>query len=535
MARAHREHGVVIGLARAAVRVVALALVSLALLAALHPLRAQSITWTGANGRPTPQAVAVIAVLRDARSRGLRPDDYDASSLEARAAALARGGDGADGDAARTGFDDAMTRTVVRLLTHLHEGRVRPETQGFHLPETHNQIDFLALARGVSQASDARAAIAAVEPAYAGYAALERALARYRALADDPSLASIELPARTLRAGDAYADAATLRRFLVALGDLPRARAVRGDSTYDGSLADGVRGFQRRHGLDTDGVIGPATRRQLRVPLGDRVRQMELTLERWRWLSDVPPDRYAVVNIPAFRLYVFDGDPTAAHPALRMNVIIGRAEARRLTPVFAGTMREVVFRPYWDVPPSIARREEVPKIRRNPGYGESQGFEIVSGGESDARTYASNGSNLDRVSGGSLRLRQRPGASNALGLVKFVFPNSYNVYMHGTPAQELFERTRRDFSHGCIRVEDPPALAALVLRGQPGWDAAAIDRAMHGTRTLHVPIARPLGVFVLYATTVVGDDGTVYFYPDLYGRDAQLARALGMGTLTATR
>lgn len=514
----------VIGPVRVALRIIALALIVAAIAAVPRPSRTQTISWTDAAGRPTPQALAAIGVLRDARSRGLRPEDYDAAALATRADALVSG----DAPDARAAFDDALTRSVVRLLTHLHEGRVTPEALGFHLPDAHRDIDFVALARGVSESSDVGAAIAAVEPPYAGYAALEHALARYRHLASDSTLAVLTLPPRTLRPGDVLAGASALRHRLRALGDLatesPSQRVV--DTIYDDALADGVRHFQRRHGLNIDGVIGPETRAQLRIPPAQRVEQIELTLERWRWLSDTPPDRFAVVNIPAFRLYVFQSDRTAAHPALRMNVIIGNAERRRLTPVFVGTMQEVVFRPYWDVPPDIARREEVPKIRRDGGYAEREGFEIVRGGESDARVYAMTNANLDRVDGGALRLRQRPGPNNAVGLIKFVFPNSYDVYMHGTPATELFGRTRRDFSHGCIRIEDPPALAALVLRGQPGWDSTSIDQAMHGERTLHVAIAQPLGVFVLYATTVVGDDGTVYFYPDVYGRDAQLARAL---------
>lgn len=487
--------------------------------------RAQRPVWTGADGRPTAQARAAIAILRDAGSRGLRPADYDAGAIAAQAAELGRGTDGA---AATAAFGDALTRAMVRFITHLHEGRVSPEAMGFHLPDAHRNVDFAAMALAVSRAADVRAAITAAEPPYLGYAALERTLGRYRTLANDTALANVPLPTRTLRPGDRFAGASALRRFLTALGDATgsAATAAAADITYDATLADAVRRFQRRHGLDVDGVLGRATRAQLRVPLAARVTQMELTLERWRWLPDVPPARYAVVNIPAFRLYVFEDDRAGTHPELRMNVIIGRADQRRLTPVFAGTMREVVFRPYWDVPLGIVQREEVPRLRRNPGYAVRQSLEIVSGGESDARVYAMTGANLDRVASGSLRLRQRPGPSNALGLVKFVFPNAYSVYMHGTPAQELFSRARRDFSHGCIRVEDPPSLAALVLRGQPGWDAAAIDSAMHGSRTVHVPIERPLGVFVLYATAVVATDGTVYFYPDLYGRDAILARAL---------
>jgi murein L,D-transpeptidase YcbB/YkuD len=273
------------------------------------------------------------------------------------------------------------------------------------------------------------------------------------------------------------------------------------------------------------------------VPLAQRVRQIELTLERWRWLPDRAPSRYVVVNIPGFRLYTFEDDSTARHPVLAMNVIVGQAEGRHDTPVFTATMREVVFRPYWDVPPRIARTELVPLFRRRPEYFVNEGFEIVRPGASEAKapTLAPTSRNLTRVAAGELRVRQRPGPTNALGFAKFVFPNRYHVYLHGTPAQSLFAHTRRDYSHGCIRVEQPNDLAEFVLRGQDPWDRATIDSAAHGSRTLHVPIARPLPVFVLYATAVADGDGAVSFYPDLYRHDARLERALGLQAITAPR
>jgi murein L,D-transpeptidase YcbB/YkuD len=193
--------------------------------------------------------------------------------------------------------------------------------------------------------------------------------------------------------------------------------------------------------------------------------------------------------------------------------------------------RQVVFRPYWDVPPSIARNELIPLIKRNPSYPEHEGLEIVRGGDTDAVVYPFTATNLSRVASGALRLRQRPGTNNALGLVKFVFPNAYNVYLHGTPAQELFARTRRDFSHGCIRVEDPTTLAELVLREQDGWDWSSIDSAMSGTRTRRVNIDRPVEVLIFYATAVVNEAGVPLFYPDLYGHDAALEKALRLASM----
>lgn len=368
---------------------------------------------------------------------------------------------------------------------------------------------------------------AAQQPAYEPERALVEAVARYQALAAGPDLRP---PAsRTVvRRGDVYPAAATLRRHLAALGDLPAVDAssatVGADTVYDDRLVSGVVAFQRRHGLEPDGVIGPVTMAQLRVPMARRARQLELALERWRQLPDTVGERTIVVNVPAFRLYAFERDAATGRPHLRMNVIVGQAEGRHATPRFSGVMREVVFQPYWDVPIGIARRELLPRIRRDPAYLDREAMEIVRGGDHDAVIMPPTPANLDRVATGALRLRQRPGPLNALGPVKFLFPNRYNVYLHGTPAQSLFAPARRDFSHGCIRVEDPASLAIWVLEGQAGWDSASVTAAMTtGAQSRRVRLERAVQVHVLYATAVVGDDGLVRFYPDIYGHDAATA------------
>lgn len=209
-----------------------------------------------------------------------------------------------------------------------------------------------------------------------------------------------------------------------------------------------------------------------------------------------------------------------------MDVIVGSAYNGRRTPVFASDMRYVIFHPYWDVPPSIARREEIPHIRRDPGYADREGMEIVRGGDVGAVRYAMTPRNMQRVIDGALRLRQRPGPRNALGAVKFAFPNPYNVYLHGTPEEYLFAQPRRDFSHGCVRASDPAALASFVLRDE-GWDRARIDDAMAGEEVMRsVTLKHPIPVFIVYATVVVDQDGVPSFYPDIYGHDAALSRTL---------
>ena len=258
------------------------------------------------------------------------------------------------------------------------------------------------------------------------------------------------------------------------------------------------------------------------------VRKIELTLERWRWLPtfQTPP---IIVNIPEFRLFAFRTTADRAADILQMDVIVGRTFPRTRTPVFVSDMTSVIFRPYWDVPRSIMLREELPKIRANPGYLAVQHLEIVRGATDSAKPLPPTAASFQLLESGAARLRQRPGPDNALGLIKFDLPNRYDVYLHSTPARQLFLRQRRAFSHGCIRVSDPVTLAAYVLRGAPGeWTPARIESAMNGTQTRRVKLARPIRVIILYGTVLVKEDGEVLFFDDLYGQDRRLERLLGL-------
>lgn len=401
---------------------------------------------------------------------------------------------------------------------------------------------LVAQRASAQQAADTAQVPGSAEPVYAGYRALLQELPRYRALAEDSSLRLPSVYRRAVRPGDEFRGTGSLAHLLTALGDLPSSDLASDDALpsmeYTGALVGAVANFQRRHGLEIDSIIGPATWAQLRVPLADRVLQIEVALERWRWLPERPPARYVIINIPEFRLYVFENDSAAEHPLLEMKIIAGEARNRHQTPMFTGVMREVVFRPYWDVPPRIARNELIPAIRRSAGYFEKEELEIVRGDGEDGSRYAPNATNLSRVAAGTLRLRQRPGTTNALGLVKFIFPNQYNTYLHGTPSPQLFEYARRDFSHGCMRAEEPAELAEFVLEGQAEWDRPAIDSAMQGRDDRHVNIERPVSVFVWYATVVAKADG-LYFLRDIYGRDAavrqQLTLASGSGRVSVTK
>jgi murein L,D-transpeptidase YcbB/YkuD len=293
------------------------------------------------------------------------------------------------------------------------------------------------------------------------------------------------------------------------------------DDTYDDDIVEAVRRFQSRHGLLQDGTLGPATQTELAVPVSQRVRQIELSMERLRWLP--PLERpFLAVNIPMFRLWGVDVQDSAA---VAMNVIVGRALNTR-TPVLLAQMRQVVFRPYWNVPRSILLHELLPLIERDRGYLARHDMEIVRGAGDDAASVEPTTGNLALLRSGALRLRQRPGPRNSLGLVKFDFPNDSGVYLHGTPVQSLFARPRRDLSHGCVRVEDPVALAEWVLRDQPGWTRERIVAAMNGERSQAVPLARRRTVVLYYVSALAGRDGSVQFAQDVYGHDTRLERAL---------
>jgi murein L,D-transpeptidase YcbB/YkuD len=263
----------------------------------------------------------------------------------------------------------------------------------------------------------------------------------------------------------------------------------------------------------------------MNVPLGRRVQQIQLTLERWRWLPMAYEQSPIVVNIPEFRLRAYDDQRKIA---LAMNVVVGKAY-NHSTPVFTNKMQYLVFRPYWNVPSSIARSELLPAVQRDSNYLAKKGFEVVDARQNVVGSGTVTPEMIQQLRAGKLFIRQKPGPTNSLGLIKFIFPNDYSVYMHDTPATEFFSRSRRDFSHGCVRLEKPADLAALVLRGTPGWTMERIRAAMNGDKTQQVNLAKPIPVLILYGTVIVNEDGIVHFYDDIYGHDAALEKALAKG------
>jgi len=473
---------------------------------------------------PRPALGVALAALRSAADRGLAPADYEIASLEREMQAASSPATLPDAVAQA---DVAMTVAMLQFLSDLRFGRVRPQMIEPHYRAPPKDDAFVARLRDAVADNHLAALIDAVEPRFALYSRLVQLLAQYRNASAYPSSAwpVLALPRDKVVAGEPYAGVAALHDRLVRLGDLPADTAKPADDRYAATLAAAVRRFQERHGLQPDGVLGKDTIAALNEPLAARVRQIELSLERLRWLPEFERGPVIAVNVPSFQLWVL-ADPFGRQPAtLSMPVIVGRA-MRNETPVFIGEMRWVEFSPYWNVPPSILRAEYLPRLESDAALLVREDMEIVGTRGGDVAIAEIDDAALVGLRSGALRMRQRPGPRNALGGVKFVLPNTMDIYLHGTPAQVLFERTRRDFSHGCIRVRDPAVLAGFVLRDRPEWTPAEIARAMISGTTRVVQLASPIPVVVFYTTAIVDNGGRAHFLADVYGHDRKLEQAL---------
>jgi len=477
------------------------------------------LAWTK-GGQPTSQARTVIDTLRRADDRGLNAEDYDASRWDQRLSQLNQP------DAAAR-FDVALTVCVMRYLSDLHLGRVNPKKLKFAINEKTYRSDLVQFIRthlvnGQSIGSD----LELVEPQYPGYQRTKAVLQQYLELAQHGDGPAVPAPKKSLDPGSHFEGIAQLTQRLALLGDLPAGASVPPGDVYQAPLVEAVKRFQARHGLMADGRLGAQTVKELNTPLSARIEQLRLTLERWRWLPHEFPQPPLVVNIPEFRLRAFDANHQTV---LSMNVIVGKA-LRHETPVFQKDMQYVVFRPYWNVPQSIQRSEIVPAIQRNRNYVADKNYEVTTHNGQVVTSGAIDDEVLEQLRTGKLAVRQKPGPTNALGLVKLIFPNEYNVYLHSTPSQQLFSRSRRDFSHGCIRVEKPDELSAWALRDLPEWNLEKVRAAMQqGKDNQQVNLPKPIPVLILYGTAVINDYGAVHFYDDIYGHDADLRKALAKG------
>jgi murein L,D-transpeptidase YcbB/YkuD len=465
--------------------------------ARLYKVYGSAPLWLDNDGLIKTRADALVDAIVNATTDAINIEQYPLFELAANLDTVKRSDHPTAAQLART--DLLLTTSYVAMAEDYLTGQIDPSTvaQSWHINTEEQQVDS-ALARSLRE-KDLAAAIGRMRPPDYDYDMLCRKLADYRRIASAGGWQPI--PAgKPLKRGDTDSPAriAALRSRLRAEGYLSSDSA--GPNGYDQALAAAIANFQAHHTIGVDSMLGQETLDALNVPATFRLALIAANLERYRWLPRTLGDKYIVVNVPAFRLDGFEN----GKKTIEMKVIVGAEYEGRATPVFSDKMEFVVFRPYWNVTPDIAAKEFFPKYGSNL----PEGYEFYT-------------------EGGQTRIRQRPGPRNSLGLVKFMFPNDFNIYLHDTPNDELFDKDVRAFSHGCIRLEKPEELAQWVL----GWDAARVHDAMENgpdNRTVNLP--RKLPVYITY-TTAYMRDGQLWFGNDLYHRDDQLAQAVAAGAM----
>ncbi len=495
--------------------------------------RGLELAWSR-DGRPTPQATALIQAFSAAQKAGLNAEDYDSSRWPDRIQSLTTGDKNAVAQ-----FDIALTLCTMRFVSDLHMGRVAPQHFNFEIDAQSKKLDLPQFLNDkLLETSDIPGNLSAVEPESDDYRKTKEALTRYQDLARqqaEPAALPDPGTGRNLGIGDRYSARGPLEQRLALegdgdfeqeLADNPETKSAQRSGPLTQADSDALKAYQSRHGISPDGKLGSVTVRSLNVPMAKRVEQLSDALERWRWLPEPYLHPRLLVNLPEFLLRGYTPDHELD---FTMRTVVGAAKDNHDTPVFAHMMKYLIFRPFWNVPVSIIKKELVPHIAANPGYLEQKNYEVIGHSGKPITTYTASS-----IEHGGYLIRERPGPGNSLGLVKFMFPNQYDIYLHSTPAVGLFSRQRRDFSHGCVRVQHPDQLAVWVLDGQKDkgedWDLDHVNAAMNsGDDNKQVSLKTQLPIVIFYLTAHIDQDGKVDFFDDIYGYDKDLDETLKKG------
>jgi murein L,D-transpeptidase YcbB/YkuD len=483
--------------------------------------------WLG-HERSEKQIADALALLEKASEHGLSAANYDAEMLQQKLPEALKLAPEAYNSIVL--YDTALSLSLLRFLHDVHYGRVNPQGINFNLKLREKKLADLPALIKDSLAQDTVSQLPLlVEPKLKQYQKLKQALAAYRRLAAESRPYKLALT-KTIHPGDKLPQIEELRQFLVAIGDLTEDKAEDDGKApksplYTGEIVEGVKKFQYRHGLGAYGVIGKETAAALNVPLTQRAAQIELAMERLRWLPELPAGPSIIVNIPAFQLWAFNALGGVDADMLNMKVVVGKA-LKNQTPVLMAELRFIDFMPYWNIPYSILKTEVLPKLIKNPNYLAKEHIELVPNFGNEVKPVPFADNSIAQLKQGTLKARQRPGNKNALGKVKFIFPNQSDVYLHDTPANALFSKSRRDFSHGCVRVENPQQLAEFVLKDQEGWSKETIQAAMQTPKTQHVVLKKPVPVLFFYTTSFFDQHDNLMFYQDIYDQDPVLQSAL---------
>jgi murein L,D-transpeptidase YcbB/YkuD len=473
--------------------------------------------WIDINGS-LPKASVLRETLQNAAAEGLDPQTYGVETLDniwpsRLPEKLAQ-------------LDLLLTNALLAYSVDVSYGRFDPQDIDPFWHIARPNMDAMALLRSIIANEDMSAALQALPPSQAGYKRLRDALASYRQIARNGGWSPLQA-GPLLEFGTYHPEVAFLRYRLRMEGDL-ELRPVRDEELFDRAVKHAVERFQVRYGLNMDGIVGSDTRAVMNIPVTERIEKLKLNMERWRWLPRQLGQRYIMVNTAGFELAAFNNQ----QPQFTMWVIIGTPE--RQTPTLKGTLHTVVFNPYWTVPQTIAAEELIPKQQRDPDYFSQRGIRVYRNSEElDPREVNWSKVNKDHL---PYVLRQDPGPRNPLGRIKFLFSNQHQIYLHDTPQQGLFNQTKRAFSHGCVRVEDPLRLANFVLGDDNAWDenednkwdVDKIKAMMEAEESVEVPVAERIPIYLVYWTAWVAEDGGVFFRPDIYERDPPNCADIGV-------
>jgi murein L,D-transpeptidase YcbB/YkuD len=482
--------------------------------AKFYTLRGGAPAWVN-HKQPTQKATEAIKILHTATDHAFDPADYgeaEITKIYDDIQKLER--DTPDIHQRLAEFDVRLTAALLAMGRDVAIGRSSPKVINAKWKSRRAAPD-LAATLNTAVDGDLNAWIDQMRPQHAEYVALQKALADVRGQRDKGGWPQVKMA--SLKPGDSNPAVVTLRQRLAASGHLKgEAAATNTSPVYDHELVEAVKSFQELHAVKASGVVDAPTLAAMNVPIDRRIEQIELNLERWRWMPDDFGEHHFMVNVPYFHLLARKDNKTV----MDIRVVVGKPGNE--TPLFSDEMESVVFSPYWNIPDSIAQNETAPAMARDPAYLAKQNIEIlrISGGGTVSASEV-NWDDPNALRG--LAFRQRPGSRNALGNVKFLFPNEHNVYLHDTPADSLFGRPTRAFSHGCMRVEEPEKLAAYVLQGYPEWTPETMNAAMHSGVEKHVKLKEKIPVHVVYFTAWVDEKDGLHFQPDIYGYDDKQA------------
>ena len=475
------------------------------------------------NNKLIPQVDKLIEAIGHSDKEGLSHQKYKVKDLrEMYRAYAALPASDKDKQQKQEELDVALTASYFNYASDFYKGAVDPHSAaGIEWEVKRNKIKLDKALEAILEEKE-NSPYYEFEAMHEGYVQLRNALVKYREIQENGGWEKIEGP-KVVKLNDTAEVVLALRKRLLSQQQLPKQDTAL--MVYDEKVKDAVAKFQKRHGLLVDGILGPQTYGTLNVPVEERIEQLVLNMERWRWLpKDLSPDgdKHLLVNIPAYQVHVVEN----GQEVMQMKAVVGKT--MHSTPIFSHKIQYLMFAPYWNVPNSIVANEIKPKMQQNRNWLASQNMEMVTTFGPNARRVPVSRVNWNTLTQENFRyrIRQRPGPNNSLGKVKFMFPNEYSVYLHDTPADHLFSEADRDFSHGCVRLEKPADLATYLLRNKPGWDRQRVVQAMNAGNEQRVNLPEEVPVYLVYFTAWVDEAGKVQFREDLYGHDKDLAQKL---------